>query len=85
MEFVINLWLIVGCYKSLTDVGQSHACQMCALEHEDLALLSNRDDDINFTSKEKRKHIILMFISNKDSQDPYTPANMKIMIRFFPE
>lgn len=50
----MNLWLIVGCYNSLTDVDQSHACQMCTLEHEDLAPFSNRDDD-NSISLQKKK------------------------------
>lgn len=54
MECVMNLWLIVGCYNSLTDVDQSHACQMCTLEHEDLAPFSNRDDD-NSISLQKKK------------------------------
>jgi hypothetical protein len=58
---------------------------MYPLEHEDLALFSNRDDDRNFTSKEKKKHVLLMFISNNNSQAPYTLANTEIMIRFFPE
>lgn len=58
---------------------------MCPLEHEDLALFSYRDDDRNFTSKVKKKYVLLMFISNKNSQAPYTLANAEIMIRFFRE
>jgi hypothetical protein len=67
-------------------MDQSHACRICALEYEDLALFSNREDgDSNLTLKEKRRHIMRRFISNKGSQDPHTPANRKIRIRFFPE
>ena len=57
---------------------------MCPLEYEDLAPFSNRDDDRKF-HLERKKDVLLKFISNKNSQALYTLANTEIMIRFFPE